>query len=159
MRLPKNCRCRSDDTPSSGRAEPAKGFYSEKKGSSGECVRRCKMALGWDLCEVDFEGMAPVSKANENGGLWQSHCQRPDAPLAHRRPRYPLSSCFPAEPDSVSPGGLNRPTAQRHDQNLWTPEPCLQNPRTALGLCWRTHSPDEPKKRIGPTVCAPALLP
>src|SRR5215475_2934204 len=26
------------------------------------------------------------------------------APLAHRRPGYPLSGCSPAEPDSVSPG-------------------------------------------------------
>ena len=29
-----------------------------------------------------------------------------DAPLAHRRPGYPLSGCVPAEPDSVSPGNI-----------------------------------------------------
>ena len=28
-----------------------------------------------------------------------------DAPLAHRRPGYPLTGCSPAEPASVSPGG------------------------------------------------------
>jgi hypothetical protein len=33
--------------------------------------------------------------------------QGPAAPLAHRRPGYPLSGCVPAEPDSVSPGDSN----------------------------------------------------
>jgi hypothetical protein len=27
-------------------------------------------------------------------------------PWTHRRPSYPLSGCVPAEPDSVSPGGM-----------------------------------------------------
>jgi hypothetical protein len=33
--------------------------------------------------------------------------QGPTAPLAHRRPGYPLSGCVPAEPDSVSPGDVS----------------------------------------------------
>ncbi len=33
--------------------------------------------------------------------------QGPTAPLAHRRPGYPLSGCVPAEPDSVSPGDFS----------------------------------------------------
>jgi len=37
--------------------------------------------------------------------LPEMHCpQKPDAPLTHPRPGYPLSSCVPAELDSVSPG-------------------------------------------------------
>ena len=36
-----------------------------------------------------------------------------DAPLAHRRPGYPLSGCFPAEPDSVSPSNLRIPPRGR----------------------------------------------
>lgn len=31
----------------------------------------------------------------------------PTAPLAHRRPGYPLSGCVPAEPDSVSPSDFS----------------------------------------------------
>ena len=34
------------------------------------------------------------------------HRQGPDALSAHRRPGYPLSGRVPAEPDSVSPGGI-----------------------------------------------------
>ena len=37
----------------------------------------------------------------------------PTAPLAHRRPGYPLSGCVPAEPDSVSPGDLSIATNHR----------------------------------------------
>ena len=29
--------------------------------------------------------------------------QGSDAPIAYRRPEYPLSGCVPAKPDSVSP--------------------------------------------------------
>jgi putative transposase len=37
--------------------------------------------------------------------LPELHCpQKPDAPLTHPRPGYPLPSCVPAELDSVSPG-------------------------------------------------------
>ena len=57
-----------------------------------------------------FQGMARVSNGVKNktapsrvGG------QGPDVPLVHPRPGYPLSSCVPAEPDSVSPGAGNRP--------------------------------------------------
>jgi hypothetical protein len=36
-----------------------------------------------------------------------------DAPLAHRRPGYPLSGCVPAEPDSVSPDDSTIPLSER----------------------------------------------
>ena len=36
-----------------------------------------------------------------------------DAPLAHRRPGYPLSGCVPAEPDSVSPDNFTIPNSER----------------------------------------------
>ncbi len=50
---------------------------------------------------------------NGPGGF---HHQGPDAPSAHCRPGYPLSGCFPAEPDSVSPGNIRIAlVAQRHN--------------------------------------------
>ena len=42
--------------------------------------------------------------ADDKKRLPETHCPRkPDAPLTHPRPGYPLASCVPAEPDSVSP--------------------------------------------------------
>ena len=39
--------------------------------------------------------------------LPELHCpQKPDAPLTHPRPGYPLASCVSAEPASVSPGDV-----------------------------------------------------
>ena len=49
----------------------------------------------------------PPADANDGHKkrLPETHCpQKPDAPLTHPRPGYPLSSCVPAELDSVSPG-------------------------------------------------------
>jgi hypothetical protein len=60
---------------------------------------------------------------------------RPDAPLAQRRPGYPLSGCFPAEPDSVSPGGQSARRQGEFCNHHWTPELCLQNP-TPPSLIW-----------------------
>ena len=45
-------------------------------------------------------------------------CQGPAAPLAHRRPGYPLSGCVPAEPDSVSPGQLRITTNEPSRQTI-----------------------------------------
>jgi putative transposase len=50
--------------------------------------------------------------------LPETHCpQKPDAPLTHPRPGYPLPSCVPAELDSVSPG------ADQHSPSLPAPQP------------------------------------
>jgi hypothetical protein len=78
-------------------------------------------------------------------------CREPAAPLAHRRPGYPLSGCVPAEPDSVSPGNfsiaIQFPTCQpinrpRSRLRTWLrtqildmrwqllPNPIRQKPRT-----------------------------
>ena len=54
---------------------------------------------------LGFRGMALVS----DGGNRRSRRRvppGPDASSAHRRPRYSLSGCTPAEPDSASPGGF-----------------------------------------------------
>ena len=48
-----------------------------------------------------------MSKALNEAASGDMCRQRPDAPLAHRRPEYPLPGCVPAEPDSVSSGRLN----------------------------------------------------
>jgi hypothetical protein len=45
-------------------------------------------------------------RAAEEGALAHQRGARPRVPLAHRRPDYPLSDCVPAEPESVSPGGV-----------------------------------------------------
>ena len=50
-----------------------------------------------------FGGMTPVSDCIKETAPGGFHRQGPDAPSAHRRPGYPLSSCVPAELDSVSP--------------------------------------------------------
>ncbi len=42
--------------------------------------------------------------AHEKGLPKIDDLRKPDAPLTHPRPGYPLPSCFPAELDSVSPG-------------------------------------------------------
>ena len=44
--------------------------------------------------------------------------QEPTAPLAHRRPGYPLPGCVPAEPDSVSPGDFNIANNERPRQPI-----------------------------------------
>jgi putative transposase len=45
------------------------------------------------------------TKDDNKKRLPETHCpQKPDAPLTHPRPGYPLPSCVPAELDSVSPG-------------------------------------------------------
>ena len=47
--------------------------------------------------------------------------QEPDTPLAHRRPKYPLAGCFPAEPASVSSGNVIS-TQDTRECNHWTSE-------------------------------------
>jgi hypothetical protein len=61
--------------------------------------------------------------------------QGPTAPLAHRRPGYPLSGCVPAEPDFVSPGDFSIATIDRVRQ----PINDLQRPRSRLRLWLRTQ--------------------
>jgi putative transposase len=66
--------------------------------------------------------------------LPEIHCpQKPDAPLAHPRPGYPLSGCVPAEPDSVSPGVTKSNGSPQHTQPLWTPESSLRKSRGSGG--------------------------
>ena len=63
----------------------------------------------------------------------------PDAPLAHRRPGYPLPGCVPAEPDSVSPGRVIIPLSFTRFQTpfghrrhaLKNPLPLPENARRA----------------------------
>jgi hypothetical protein len=66
-------------------------------GSSSRCDR---CASPQDFLRHD-DGVQGYGKKMAPDG---STHQGPDAPLAHRRPGYPLSGCVPAEPDSVSPG-------------------------------------------------------
>lgn len=53
--------------------------------------------------------------------------QEPDTPLAHRRPKYPLAGCFPAEPASVSSGKVIS-TQDSRECNHWTSEYASKNP-------------------------------
>ena len=53
-----------------------------------------------------------MSNEQKTAALVEISRQGPDTPLAHRRPRYPLAGCFPAEPASVS---LGRGIAPKHD--------------------------------------------
>ena len=53
--------------------------------------------------------------------------QEPDTPLAHRRPKYPLAGCFPAEPASVSSGNVIS-TQDSRECNHWTSEYASKNP-------------------------------
>src|SRR5206468_2269679 len=71
-------------------------------------------------------GVRGVGKTMASDGL--AH-QRPDAPSAHPRPGYPLPGCFPAEPDSVSPGAwqLTVPTPWRPD-TFGHPSHASENP-------------------------------
>jgi putative transposase len=53
--------------------------------------------------------------------LPETQCpQKPDAPLTHPRPGYPLSSCVPAELDSVLPGTSQDNLTIQHPQPLNT---------------------------------------
>ena len=56
-----------------------------------------------------------MSNVQNTTALVETSRQGPDTPLAHRRPRYPLASCFPAEPAAVS---LGRGIAPKHDCNF-----------------------------------------
>ncbi len=80
----------------------------------------------------DFGGMARVSEVQEKQWPLTGHAhQRPDAASAHPRPGYPLPGCFPAEPDSVSPGGwqLTVPIpARREPDTFGHPSHASENP-------------------------------
>ena len=77
----------------------------------------------------DFAGMAPASEIVEDQAKEPADCHPQARALsARRRPGYSSSGCFPAEPDSASPGESkhNAPAVAR--QRFRTPEACLQNP-------------------------------
>ena len=57
-----------------------------------------------DASKYSRKGMTPMSNEQKGKTLVEISRQGPDTPLAHRRPRYPLTGCFPAEPASVSLG-------------------------------------------------------
>jgi hypothetical protein len=42
-----------------------------------------------------------------------------EGPAVHHRPSYPLSGCVPAEPDSVSPGGIHNTLARDKATRGW----------------------------------------
>ena len=69
-----------------------------------------------------------------------------DAPLAHRRPGYSLSGCFPAEPDSVFPGRTNITRELRS-----VPIPIGHRSYASeihsliINRTWRALPPDEPE--------------
>jgi hypothetical protein len=59
------------------------------------------------LPRIQMPGPATPSlnkPAHENGLPETYHLGKPDAPLTHPRPGYPLPSCVPAELNAVSPG-------------------------------------------------------
>ena len=56
-----------------------------------------------------------MSNVQKTTALVETSRQGPDTPLAHRRPRYPLASCFPAELAAVS---LGQGIAPRYDCNF-----------------------------------------
>lgn len=64
---------------------------------------------GWDRSSTDgfSEAWLRCPKGGKERAPDKRARQGPTAPLAHRRPGYPLSGCFPAEPDSVSPGDFS----------------------------------------------------
>ncbi|TWU41893.1 hypothetical protein Poly41_01860 [Novipirellula artificiosorum] len=75
----------------------AVGLLGQKSGSSDRSARNPDSRF--------FGGMAPVSNDLLEKSPRRSVVRRePVAPLAHRRPGYPLSSCTSAELDSVSTG-------------------------------------------------------
>ncbi|TWU33687.1 hypothetical protein Poly41_46830 [Novipirellula artificiosorum] len=91
-----------------------------------------------------FGGMAPVSNDVLEKSPRRTVVRRePVAPLAHRRPGYPLSSCTSAELHSVSPGNCTiKQVKIAATSNDWTPERCLEN-------LLRTLPPDEPEFLAG----------
>lgn len=87
--------------------------------------------------------MTPVSNGRKKTAPSDFRHRGPDAPLAHHRPGYPLSGCFPAEPDSVSPG-------TRSIAGTWI---LLQLPLDTEVMPWKIQGgalrileTDEPKK-------------
>ena len=78
------------------------GLWQQRGGESKQKRRAALVRIGGVL-----GGMAPAS----NGGKSAPGRNGPgaDAPLARRRPGYPLVGCAPAEPTSVSPGGRRLP--------------------------------------------------
>ena len=55
---------------------------------------------GGRLCwEATCQGISrsPMSNVQKTTALVETSRQGPDTPLAHRRPRYPLASCFPSK--------------------------------------------------------------
>ena len=86
---------------------------SPKRVGKNSCRRASKPLV--------FKGFLASSQCGNLGGFGEAwlrcprrqerapdgfHHQGPDAPSPHRRPGYPLSSCVPAEPGSVSPGSV-----------------------------------------------------
>jgi len=58
----------------------------------------------------------PWDTNHHQKGLPANDGGKPDAPSAHPRPGYPLSSCVPAELDSVSPGSKILPGKELHEK-------------------------------------------
>ena len=110
--------------------------YSEQRPSrpDGQEQRVLPSAGDWTqktgaAAPRDFAGMTRASERVEDQAKKPADCHPQARALsARRRPGYSLSGCFPAEPDSASPGKSehNAPAVAR--QCLPTPESCLQNP-------------------------------
>ncbi len=73
---------------------------------------------------------------------------KPDAPSAHPRPGYPLSSCVPAELDSVSPGPVILPATAPHEK---APSDTRAMPKKIPGI----ESHGQPLQDIFSTVIGP----
>ena len=59
--------------------------------------------------DLHKDGDKNAPELSDKKGLRAVDCRKPDAPSAHPRPGYPLSSCVPALLDSVSPGTVILP--------------------------------------------------
>jgi putative transposase len=68
---------------------------------------------------------------NDEKGLPAGVGGKPDAPSAHPRPGYPLSSCVPAELDSVSPGPVILPATAPYEK---TPSDTRAMPKKIPGV-------------------------
>ncbi len=85
--------------------------------NGGESNRSSRKEAGGQACadhDGIFGGMSLVSHGGEAGprATYVGRGPNGDAPLAHRRPGYPLVGCSPAEPTAVSPGATDVPQSQ-----------------------------------------------
>jgi hypothetical protein len=85
----------------------------------------CRRRRDEDSIDGFSEAWLRCPKGTRNKAPSKRTGQGPDAPLAHRRPGYPLSGCFPAEPNSVSPGTLTIALSRCHAQRA-NPTPPLR---------------------------------